>query len=132
MHEGWLRTGDVGYLDAEGYLYLVDRIKDLIITGGYNVYPRHVEEAIHRHPRVAECIVIGVPDPYRGQAVKAFVVPVAGATLEEEELRSFLKSELSPMEMPRRIEFRTSLPKTLIGKASKKALQEEEAAAARP
>jgi long-chain acyl-CoA synthetase len=132
MHEGWLRTGDLGYLDAEGYLYLVDRIKDLIITGGYNVYPRHVEEAIHRHPRVSECIVIGVPDAYRGQAVKAFVVPLAGASLDEAELRSFLKAELSPMEMPRQIEFRQSLPKTLIGKASKKALQEEEAAAARP
>jgi long-chain acyl-CoA synthetase len=136
LADGRLRTGDVGYLDADGYLFLVDRIKDIIIAGGYKIYPRNVEEAIYQHPKVAECVVLSVDDAYRGQTVKAFVVPVAGAALDEDELRRFLKDKLSPIETPKLFEFRTSLPKTLIGKPSKKALQEEEAAkrvtAARP
>ena len=127
LSEGRLRTGDVGYLDEEGYLYLVDRIKDIIIAGGYKIYPRNVEEAIYQHPKVAECIVLSVADPYRGQTVKAYVALVAGASLDEAELRAFLKDKLSPIEMPKLFEFRASLPKTLIGKPSKKALMEEEA-----
>jgi len=125
---GRLRTGDVGYLDAEGYLFLVDRIKDIIIAGGYKIYPRNVEEAIYQNPKVAECIVLSVDDPYRGETVKAYVAPVAGATLDEKELLAFLKDKLSPIETPKLFEFRQSLPKTLIGKPSKKALMEEEAA----
>jgi long-chain acyl-CoA synthetase len=125
---GRLRTGDVGYLDADGYLFLVDRIKDIIIAGGYKIYPRNVEEVIYQHPKVAECIVLGVDDPYRGQTVKAYVAPAAGQTLDAAELRAFLKDKLSPMETPKLFEFRTSLPKTLIGKPSKKALIEEEEA----
>ncbi|HEX7969089.1 MAG TPA: long-chain fatty acid--CoA ligase, partial [Stellaceae bacterium] len=124
---GRLRTGDVGYLDADGYLFLVDRIKDLIIAGGYKIYPRNVEEAIYQHPKVAECIVLGVADRYRGQTVKAYVAPQPGAVLDEKELLTFLMDRLSPMEMPKLIEFRPSLPKTLIGKPSKKALLDEEA-----
>jgi long-chain acyl-CoA synthetase len=127
LSEGRLRTGDVGYLDDDGYLFLVDRIKDIIIAGGYKIYPRNVEEAIYRHPEVAECIVLGVADRYRGQTVKAFVAPVPGAKLDEEKLRAFLKDRLSPIEMPKLFEFRPSLPKTLIGKPSKKALIDEEA-----
>ncbi len=127
LNEGRLRTGDVGYLDPDGYLFLVDRLKDIIIAGGYKIYPRNVEEAIYQHPKVAECIVISVADPYRGQTVKAYVAPVAGAKLEEAELRAFLRDRLSPIEMPKLFEFRESLPKTLIGKPSKKALMEEEA-----
>jgi long-chain acyl-CoA synthetase len=127
LSSGRLRTGDVGYLDAEGYLFLVDRIKDIIIAGGYKIYPRNVEEAIYQHPKVAECIVLSVEDPYRGQTVKAYVAPVAGAALDAEELKTFLKDKLSPIEMPKLFEFRPSLPKTLIGKPSKKALIEEEA-----
>jgi long-chain acyl-CoA synthetase len=130
LSEGRLRTGDVGYLDEDGYLFLVDRLKDIIIAGGYKIYPRNVEEAIYQHPKVAECIVISVDDPYRGQTVKAYVAPVAGATLDAKELQAFLKNKLSPIEMPKLFEFRTSLPKTLIGKPSKKALLEEEAARA--
>jgi len=128
LAEGRLRTGDVGYLDADGYLFLVDRIKDIIIAGGYKIYPRNIEEAIYQHPKVAECIVLSVDDPYRGQTVKAYIAPVAGASLEEKELRDFLKDKLSPIETPKLFEFRQSLPKTLIGKPSKKALIEEEAA----
>jgi len=109
--DGRLHTGDVGYLDADGYLFLVDRIK----------------EAIYQHPAVAECIVIGVPDPYRGQTVKAFVVRAAGQELSEAALLAFLADKLSPMEMPKQIVFRDNLPKTAIGKLSKKDLIAEEA-----
>jgi long-chain acyl-CoA synthetase len=130
LEHGRLHTGDVGYVDGDGYVFLVDRIKDLIIAGGYKIYPRNVEEAIYMHPAVAECVVIGVPDRYRGQTVKAFVARRAGKTLDEAELLDFLKDRLSPIEMPKRIEFREALPKTLIGKLSKKTLQDEEAAKA--
>ncbi len=125
--DGRLHTGDVGYLDADGYLFLVDRIKDVIIASGYKIFPRNVEEAIYQHPAVAECIVIGVADPYRGQTVKAFVVRAAGRQLEEAELIAFLADKLSPMELPKQIVFRDSLPKTAIGKLSKKDLIAEEA-----
>src|ERR1700730_2649887 len=128
LRAGALRTGDVGYLDQDGYLFLVDRIKDVIIAGGYKIYPRLVEEAIYQHPQVLECIVIGVADRYRGQTVKAFVVLRQGESLDEKELVAFLKGKLSPIETPKLFEFRASLPKTLIGKPSKKALVEEEAA----
>jgi long-chain acyl-CoA synthetase len=124
---GRLHTGDVGYLDADGYLFLVDRIKDVIIASGYKIYPRNVEEAIYQHQAVAECIVLGLPDPYRGQTVKAYVVRAAGQDLSEADLLAFLADKLSPMEMPKQIEFRASLPKTLIGKPSKKDLLAEEA-----
>ena len=127
LSHGALRTGDVGYLDEDGYLFLVDRIKDMIVAAGYKIYPRMVEEAIYQHPKVAECIVVGVADRYRGETVKAYVAPAPDATLHEAELLAFLKDKLSPIEMPKLIEFRASLPKTPIGKPSKKALIEEEA-----
>lgn len=130
LRNGALRTGDIGYLDEDGYLFLVDRIKDVVIAGGYKIYPRLVEEAIFQHPKVRECIVIGVPDPYRGQTVKAFVVLREGEQLTAEDLTEFLRQRLSPIEMPKLIEFRESLPKTLIGKPSKRALEQEEAARA--
>ena len=128
LRDGRLRTGDVGYLDEDGYLFLVDRIKDVIIAGGYKIYPRNVEEVIYQHPKVAEAIVLGIPDPYRGQTVKAFVAPREGETITEAELLAFLKPKLSPIELPKLVEFRASLPKTLIGKPSKKALLDEEMA----
>jgi long-chain acyl-CoA synthetase len=123
-----VRTGDVGYLDEEGYLFIVDRLKDVIIASGYKIFPRNVEEAIYQHPAAAECVVIGVPDSYRGQTVKAFVVPAPGQSLTAEALLAFLKDKLSPMEMPKEIEFRAALPKTAIGKLSKKELIAEETA----
>ncbi len=123
---GALRTGDVGYLDEDGYLFLVDRIKDMILCGGYNVYPRTIEDALYEHPQVHEAIVIGVPDAYRGQAPKAFVALHPGDVLGEEALMAFLKERLNKIEMPSSIEFRDSLPKTLVGKLSKKELVEEE------
>lgn len=128
MVEGALRTGDIGYIDEDGYLFLVDRIKDLIICSGYNVYPRVVEEAIYLHDAVSEATVVGVPDDYRGQTVKAFVKLAEGKSLTADELKDFLKDKLSPIEQPKEIEFRDELPKTLIGKLSKKELVAEELA----
>ncbi len=128
--DGALRTGDVGHLDADGYLFIVDRIKDLILAGGYNVYPRVIEEALYEHPAVLEAVVIGVPDKYRGQAPKAFVVLAEGAVATPLELRDFLRDKISKIELPREVEIRDSLPKTLIGKLSKKELVAEETAKA--
>lgn len=128
--DGALRTGDVGHLDADGYLFIVDRIKDLILAGGYNVYPRVIEEALYEHPAVLEAVVIGVPDTYRGQAPKAFVVLAEGAVATPLELRDFLRDKISKIELPREVEIRDTLPKTLIGKLSKKELVAEEAAKA--
>ena len=128
--DGFLRTADIAVMDADGYFSIVDRIKDLILAGGYNVYPRMVENAVYHHPDVAECTVIGIPDPYRGETVKAFVVRKPGATLTAAALTTFLRDHLSPIEMPKQIEFRDSLPKTLIGKLSKKELVAEERAKA--
>ena len=125
--EGRLRTGDVGYMDEQGYTFIIDRMKDLILVGGFNVYPRHVEEGVYQHPAVEECTVIGVDDDYRGQSVKAFVKLKEGHSLNSEELLSFLQDKLGKHEMPRHIEFRDELPKTMIGKLSKKELVAEEA-----
>ncbi|MEW6124916.1 MAG: long-chain fatty acid--CoA ligase [Pseudomonadota bacterium] len=125
--DGAFRTGDVGYLDADGYLFLVDRIKDVILCGGYNVYPRMIEEALYLHPAVAEAVAIGIPDAYRGQAPKAFVTLREGQAATPAELATFLEGQLSKIELPRQVEIRETLPKTLVGKLSKKELVEEEA-----
>jgi long-chain acyl-CoA synthetase len=125
--DGYLLTGDIGYMDEDGYFYLVDRKKDLIVSGGFNVYPSAIEEAIYEHPAVAAVIVIGVPDAYRGEAAKTFVQlkPGAGAfTLDE--LRAFLADKIGRHEMPAHLEFRDALPKTAVGKLSKKELIDEE------
>ncbi len=124
--EGALRTGDIGVIDEAGYLSITDRIKDVILCGGYNVYPRVLEEALYAHPAVAEAVVIGVPDEYRGQRPKAFVTLREGATATPEALLEHLAGYVSKIEMPREVEIRTSLPKTVIGKLSKKELVEEE------
>jgi len=126
--DGALRTGDIGYVDDDGYLFLVDRIKDVIIAGGYNVYPRVLEEALYQHPAVQDAVVIGVADAYRGQAPKAFVTLKDGAAATPAELLAFLGGYVSKIEMPKAVEIRATLPKTLIGKLSKKELVAEEAA----
>ncbi len=127
LRNGRLHTGDVGYLDEEGYLFLVDRIKDMIVVRGYKVYPRFVEEAIYKHPSVEECIVAGVPDAERGETVWAWVKPAAGRTLTEADLKKFLEDKISPIEMPRKVIIRDKpLPKTAVGKLSKKDLLEQE------
>jgi long-chain acyl-CoA synthetase len=126
--EGSLRTGDVGYLDEDGYLFIVDRIKDLILCGGYNVYPRVIEEAAYQHPAVQDAIAIGVPDKYRGQAPKLYVTLRAGQSATEAEILEFLTTILNKIEMPKALVIRASLPKTMVGKLSKKELVAEEAA----
>ncbi len=128
LRDGWLRTGDVGTMDEDGYTFIVDRMKDVIFRGGYNVYPRVIEEAIYQHEAVAECSVVGVAGP-KGEYPKAFVRLQEGRTMTAEELLAFLADRLSKLELPKDIEFRTEhLPKTLIGKPSKKHLREEDAA----
>lgn len=128
LRNGRLHTGDLGYQDEDGYFYIVDRIKDIIICSGYNVYPRQVEEAIYQHPAVAECVVAGPPDDYRGQTVKAYVALRPGQTLTLEALKDFLADKLSTIEQPKMLEIRDSLPRTLVGKLSRKLLLDEEEA----
>jgi long-chain acyl-CoA synthetase len=128
--DGALRTGDVGYLDEDGYLFLVDRIKDVILAGGYNVYPRVIEDALYEHDAIRDAVVIGIDDPYRGQAPKAFVTLKPGQSVTVEALRDFLAERINKLELPKRIEIRDELPRTLIGKLSKKELVEEERAKA--
>jgi len=123
--DGFLRTGDVGIMDADGYVTLVDRIKDLILVSGFNVYPRVVEEALYRHPAVGAATVVGMPDPYRGESPAAFVEAKPGMTVTAEALRDFLQDKLNPVEMPRLIEVRRALPRTAVGKLSKKELKQE-------
>ena len=120
----WLHTGDLGYLDADGYLFIVDRKKDLIKTSGYQVWPREIEEVIASHPAVAEVGVAGIGDATQGEAVKAWVVLRAGQTVTETDLRAFCRDKLAAYKVPSRVEFRAELPKTLIGKVLRRALRE--------
>ena len=125
MIDGRLHTGDIGHIDGDGYLFITDRLKEMINAGGYKIYPRMVEEAIHTHPDVAECAVFGVPDPYRGETVKAVVRVNPGASLTAEALGAHLSSRLSAIEVPKIIEFRAELPKSAVGKILKTQLVAE-------
>ncbi len=131
--DGYFRTGDVGYMDEDGFVYIVDRTKDMLLCSGYNVYPRIIEEAIYEHPSAAEVIVIGIDDPYRGQSPKAFITLKKGAVpFSLEQLQSFLKPRIGKHEMVQAMEIRDALPHTPVGKLSKKELHEEEAAKQKP
>ena len=122
--DGFFRTGDVGYMDEDGFVYIVDRTKDMLLCGGFNVYPRNIEEAIYQHSSVEEVSVIGVPDDYRGETPKAFVKLKAGAApVSFEEMKAFLKDRLGKHEMIGAMEIRAELPKTPVGKISKKDLR---------
>lgn len=127
LRDGWLLTGDLARMDEDGYFYVVDRKKDMIIAGGFNVYPREVEEVLFEHPAVREAAVVGVPDPYRGETVKAFVVLKEGMQASPQEIDAFCRERLAAYKVPRIIEFRQDLPKTLIGKVLRRALKSEEA-----
>ncbi|MCW1929230.1 long-chain-fatty-acid--CoA ligase [Bhargavaea beijingensis] len=126
IKDGWLLTGDLGYMDEDGYFYVVDRKKDMIIASGYNVYPREIEEVLYEHPAVAECIVAGVPDPYRGETVKAYIVRKQGTDLTEQELNEHCRKSLAAYKVPKLYEFRDELPKTAVGKILRRSLVDEE------
>jgi long-chain acyl-CoA synthetase len=127
--DGFFRTGDVARMDEDGFVFIVDRTKDMLLCGGYNVYPRVIEEAIYEHPAVEEVCVIGIPDEYRGQSPKAFIKLKQGASASAfslDELKEFLKSRIGKHEMVQEMELRNELPKTPVGKLSKRELVDEE------
>ncbi|TAK28681.1 MAG: long-chain fatty acid--CoA ligase [Chloroflexota bacterium] len=126
LRDGWLHTGDIARMDEDGYFYIVDRKKDIIIAGGYNIYPRDVEEVLFQHPKVLEAVVVGVPDEYRGETVKAYVVLKPGESASEVELIAYCQEKVARYKVPTTVEFRDSLPKTLVGKYLRRALREEE------
>jgi long-chain acyl-CoA synthetase len=128
LRDGWLYTGDIAYMDEDGYVYIVDRKKDLIIAGGFNIYPRDIDEVLYEHPKVADAVTIGIPDPYRGETVKVFVVVKPGETLTEEEVVAHCRERLAAYKVPRYVEFRAELPKTIVGKVLRKELRAEELA----
>ncbi|MDR7550079.1 MAG: long-chain fatty acid--CoA ligase [Armatimonadota bacterium] len=126
LRGGWLYTGDIARMDENGYFFIVDRKKEMLISGGFNVYPREIEEVLFAHPAVQEAAVIGVPDPHRGEVPKAFVVLKAGAQATAEDLQAHCRAHLAPFKVPREVEFRQTLPKSLIGKVLRRVLAEEE------
>ena len=128
LRDGWLYTGDIAIRDDDGYIFIVDRKKDMIIAGGFNIYPREIDEVLFEHPKVAEAVALGVKDPYRGETVKAFIVLKPGETATEEEIIKFCKEKLAPYKVPKLVEFRESIPKSAIGKILRKTLREEEEA----
>ena len=121
----WFRSGDIGMTDENGYLYIVDRLKDLIITGGENVYPREIEKILYTRPEVEECTVIGMPDREYGEKVTAFIVPREGRKLEQAELKSYLKKKLSPFKVPKAFISVSELPKSSAGKILKRELKRQ-------
>lgn len=126
IRNSWLYTGDIAYMDEDGFCFIVDRKKDLIITGGYNVYPRDVDEVLYEHPKVKEAVAVGIPHATRGEIVKAYIVPKDGEVIEQSEIIEFCSKKLAKYKVPRRVEFRTELPKTLVGKVLRRALRQEE------
>jgi long-chain acyl-CoA synthetase len=128
IKDGWLHTGDIARMDADGFVFIVDRKKDMISASGLKVLPREVEEVLFLHPKVEEAVVAGVPDPYRGETVKAFVVPKAGASPTVEELTAFCKVHLASFKVPTQFEFRKELPKSMVGKVLRRVLVDEEKA----
>jgi long-chain acyl-CoA synthetase len=125
LRNGWLHTGDIARMDEDGYFYIVDRKKDMIVASGYNVYPREIEEVLFEHPHVSEAVAVGVPDEYRGETVAAFVVKRPGSSVTEEEILAFCKERLAPYKAPKSVEFRDELPKSTVGKMLRRVLAEE-------
>jgi long-chain acyl-CoA synthetase len=126
LRDGWFRTGDIGRMDEDGFFYVVDRRKEMIDASGFKVFPREVEEVLLLHPAVSEAVVAGVPDPYRGETVKAFVVLRPGASATAAEIEAFCRLHLAAFKIPRQVEFRTELPKSMVGKYLRRVLVEEE------
>jgi long-chain acyl-CoA synthetase len=128
MTDGWLRTGDVAYMDEDYYIFIVDRTKDMIIAGGYNIYPQEIDQILLDHPKVADAICVGIPDEYRGETLKAFIVLKPGMTTTEQDIIAFCKAKLAAYKVPKQIEFRASLPRSVVGKAFRRILRDEELA----
>ncbi len=128
LKDGWLSTGDIAQMDEDGYFYIVDRKKDMIIAGGFNIYPREVDEVLYQHPKIAEAVSAGVPDTYRGETVKAFIVLKPGVEATDKEIIAFCKEKLAPYKVPKLVEFRKELPKSAVGKILRKILRDEEIA----
>lgn len=126
LKDGWLYTGDLGFMDEQGYFYVVDRKKDMIIAGGYNIYPREIEEVLYEHPDVLEAVAAGIPDDYRGETVKAYIVLKEGSTVTADEMNEYARKFLAAYKAPRIYEFRGELPKTAVGKILRRMLVEEE------
>jgi long-chain acyl-CoA synthetase len=126
LRDGWLYTGDISKVDEDGYFYIVDRKKDMIIASGFNIYPRDIEEVLYEYPKIKEAAVAGIPDEYRGETVKAYIVLKEGETATEEEIIHFCKENLAKYKVPKMIEFRPALPKTIVGKVLRRTLVEEE------
>lgn len=128
LKDGWLHTGDIARMDEDGYLFIVDRKKDLIIAGGYNIYPRDIDEVLYQHPKIADAVAVGIKDEYRGETVKAFIVLKEGETAMESEIIDFCKQRLAIYKVPKLIEFRSELPTSAVGKVLRKILRDEESA----
>jgi long-chain acyl-CoA synthetase len=126
IRKEWLYTGDIAKVDEDGYFYIVDRKKDMIIASGYNIYPRDIEEVLYEHPKVKEAVVAGIPDEYRGETVKAYVVLKEGVTASEEEIIQFCRENMAKYKVPTAVAFRDDLPKTIVGKMLRRELVEEE------
>jgi long-chain acyl-CoA synthetase len=126
LRNGWCYTGDIGTMDQDGYFYIVDRKKDMIISGGFNIYPRDIDEVFYEHPKVQEVCTIGIPDPKRGENVKVFCVLKEGETATQKELLEYSATKLAKYKLPAEIEFRKELPKTNVGKILRKQLRAEE------
>jgi len=121
--EGWLRTGDAGYLDEDGYLYIHDRVKDMIISGGENIYPAEVENALYSHPKIADVAVIGVPDEKWGETVMAYIVAKDGETLESDEVIAYARTQIAGFKCPKRVAFIPALPRNASGKILRRELR---------
>ncbi len=128
LKDGWLYTGDLAYRDEDWHFFIVDRSKDMIISSGFNVFPAEVDNVIFSHPKVFDAMCIGVPDDYRGESLKAFVVLKPGETCEADEIISWCREKLAPYKVPREVEFRDSVPRSPVGKALRRILREEEMA----
>lgn len=128
LKNGWLFTGDLGYMNEQGYFYIVDRKKDMIIAGGYNIYPREVEEVLYDHEGIQEAVVAGIPDAYRGETVKAYIVLKQDYSITEDALNEYCRKHLAAYKVPRIYEFRKELPKTAVGKILRRKLVDEEVA----
>jgi long-chain acyl-CoA synthetase len=126
LRGGWLHTGDIARMDEEGYFFIVDRIKDMIKTVGENVYPREVEEVLFTHPKVKDVVVVGLPEAFKGEKIKAYIILKEGVTATAEEIIQFCREQLSKFKVPKEIEFRKELPKTLVGKVLRRVLRDEE------